>query len=140
MAQPNPYPTVLPIFYQFLMIAGGSLVASFFMMGGWMIAGERQGVKCRQQYMAALLRQEIGWFDGQHSSELAAKVASESALLQKAIGEKAGTFIMTLSATVAGIVIAFIYGWQLTLVTFVIFPLVAITAYFFTWMIQNIST
>ena len=47
---------------------------------------------------------------------------------------------MTISTTVTGIIIAFYYGWLLSIVIFVIFPVLGIISYFFTWVIQNIST
>ena len=44
-------------------------VATFFvasiMYSGWMIAGERQAVKCREEYFKSLMKQEVGWFDTQ---------------------------------------------------------------------------
>lgn len=140
ISDPDPFPIVLPVFWQFLYLSIGTLVASFLMMSGWMISGERQAIRCRKEYMCALLRQEIGWFDEQHASELATKVSEESALLQKAIGEKVGTFIMTISSTIAGIIIAFVYGWLLSIVIFVVFPLLGIASYFFTLTLQNITS
>mgnify|MGYP007123475014 CR=1 FL=1 len=36
------------VLYQFLGIGAGVFLAGFLMFGGWMIAGERQGIKCRK--------------------------------------------------------------------------------------------
>lgn len=46
--------------------------------------------------------------------------------LEAATGTKVSTFLMNLSQVVAGIIIAFIYSWKLTLVLLAISPLIAI--------------
>jgi ATP-binding cassette subfamily B (MDR/TAP) protein 1 len=51
------------IMWNFLEIGLGVFVASWLMLGCWMIAGERQAIRCRKKYLAALLKQEVGWFD-----------------------------------------------------------------------------
>jgi ATP-binding cassette subfamily B (MDR/TAP) protein 1 len=51
------------VMFQFFGIGGGAFVAAWVMYGCWMIAGERQAIKCRKEYLKSLLAQEIGWFD-----------------------------------------------------------------------------
>ncbi len=41
----------------------------------WTAAGERQTQKFREQYVRAVLSQEIGWFDTCGASELSTKLA-----------------------------------------------------------------
>lgn len=73
-----------------------------------------------------MLRQEIGWFDTINQSELATKFATDCFSFQGAIGEKVSTLIMTLSMFIVGFVIAFVYGWLMTLVVLASMPLIAL--------------
>lgn len=68
---------------------------------------------------------------------MATKVASETFAVQGAIGEKVPTFIMTFCMTIGGFVIAFIRGWNMALVCAAALPVMAMTTFFFTWVIQN---
>lgn len=51
---------------------------SFIMFSTWIITGERQGVAFRKHYFAAILKQEIGWFDTINPNELSSRVANET--------------------------------------------------------------
>ena len=43
--------------FNFLKVGAGVFVACWIMMACWMIAGERQSIRCRKAYLDALLRQ-----------------------------------------------------------------------------------
>lgn len=43
--------------WNFLEIGAGVFVASWLMFACWMIAGERQAIRCRKVYLRALLNQ-----------------------------------------------------------------------------------
>lgn len=45
------------VLYQFLGIGVGVFFAGFLMFACWMIAGERQAIQCRKEYLKSLLRQ-----------------------------------------------------------------------------------
>ena len=45
------------IMIQFIYIGCGALGAGWAMFSCWMIAGERQGIACRKEYLRSLLRQ-----------------------------------------------------------------------------------
>ncbi len=59
--------------------------------------------------------------------------------MQKAIGEKVGMFINTLSMAVAGFVLAYAKGWRLALVMTATIPLIACAAFFFVYTRKRIS-
>jgi ATP-binding cassette subfamily B (MDR/TAP) protein 1 len=71
---------------QFILIGLGAWAAGWGMFACWMIAGERQGIALRKEYLKSLLRQEIGWFDTINQSELATKFATDCFSFQGAIG------------------------------------------------------
>jgi ATP-binding cassette, subfamily B (MDR/TAP), member 1 len=101
------------------------------MVGFWIITGQRQSIACRKEYLKSLLRQEIGWFDTINQSELATKFGTDCFAFQGAIGEKVSTLIMVISMFVTGFVIAFIYGWLMTLVVILALPVIAFGGYLF---------
>lgn len=73
------------------------------------------------------------------ASELATRVSEESNQLQKAIGEKVATFIMTISTTFTGFIIAFAKGWKLALVVTCSIPVLGLGSFLFTYVLQNIN-
>lgn len=114
------------VMLQFIYIGLGALAAGWGMFACWMIAGERQGIACRKEYLKSLLRQEIGWFDTVNQSQLATNFSKDCFAFKGAVGEKNSTIIMTLSMFVAGFVIAFVYGWLMTLVVLCSIPFLVI--------------
>ncbi|EGC33546.1 hypothetical protein DICPUDRAFT_80697 [Dictyostelium purpureum] len=118
----------------FVYIGIGAFVCSYFEVAFWMLTGERQAIRCRKEYFKAILRQEIGWYDITKSSELSSRISSDTLLFQEAIGEKVGNFLHHGSTFIAGFVIGFIYGWQLTLVIAAVTPLISAAGAFLTKM------
>ena len=92
----------------------------------WMVSGERQAIRFREEYFRALLRQEIGWFDRINPSELTSKIAGECFAIQSGLGEKVTALVRAISAVIAGLVVGFVKGWQLTLILASTVPLLAI--------------
>lgn len=92
----------------------GLAVISFFMnfvqSSCFSIAAERQVRKMREQFLAAVLRQEIGWFDLGNSGELATRIKGDTLLVQQGIGEKLGLGVQFFATFVAGFVIGFSKG------------------------------
>ncbi|CAD8206584.1 unnamed protein product [Paramecium octaurelia] len=121
----------------FIIVACGTMLMSFIMFATWMITGENQSIEFRKRYFAAILRQEIGWFDTINPNELNSKVANETFAVQGAIGEKVPTFIMTFSMTFFGFLIGYIYGWQLALVVTASLPGVSIATAIFAIIVQT---
>ncbi|XP_039274983.1 multidrug resistance protein homolog 65, partial [Nilaparvata lugens] len=70
----------------------------------------------RQQFLKAVLRQDVGWHDTQHSSTSISASLAEIEKIKEGTGEKAGIFVYLLSSFIFNVVISFFYGWKLTLV------------------------
>jgi len=113
------------LLFRFIYIGLGAFAAGWLMFMCWMIAGERQSIACRKEYLRSLLKQEIGWFDIINQSELATSFATDCFAFKGAIGEKVSSVLMSISMFIAGFVIAFIYGWLLTLVVMASLPVIA---------------
>ena len=64
--------------YSFIGLALGTFLASYVQIFFFQTACERQLYKIRLYYYRAILRQDIGWFDGNPSGELASRLSELS--------------------------------------------------------------
>jgi ATP-binding cassette subfamily B (MDR/TAP) protein 1 len=79
----------------------------------------------------------MAWFDLTNQAELSSKFAGDTLAFQQSIGEKVSMTIYIISLCLSGIIIAFIKGWLMTLVVFVIIPIFALTSYFYIYTSQR---
>lgn len=79
--------------------------------------GIRISAAIRMHYLATLFGQTIHVLDTMPPGSAAGTITSAANTLQIGISEKLGTFVEYGSTIVAAIVVAFLYSWQLTLVT-----------------------
>jgi ABC-type multidrug transport system fused ATPase/permease subunit len=111
-------PQVKEISLYFLYLGLGSLVCSYLEAALWMWTGNRQANRIRQRYLAAVMRQEIAFFDTQATTGgLLAGLNEDSIQVQNAISEKLGGFIHHAATFLVGFAIAFWRGWDMTLVS-----------------------
>ncbi|KAJ3360668.1 GTPase-activating protein [Kappamyces sp. JEL0680] len=83
--------------------------------------------RVREEYLKAVLRQDIGWFDSIGAGEVAVRITSDTLLIQDSIGEKLPIAAAQFATFVSGFVIAFYKSWQLTLVLLCVVPFVGVT-------------
>ncbi|RHX98979.1 hypothetical protein DYB36_010873, partial [Aphanomyces astaci] len=117
------------VVYQFVVIASIILVCGFGQIACWSISASRQSKKLRHAYASAILRQEVGWFDVNEPMQLATRVADTTLLVQEGMGRKVGDGMNFLSMGITSLVVAFYYGWELSLVLFAFTPLIGVSAY-----------
>ncbi|KAJ2320506.1 hypothetical protein H4R23_001127 [Coemansia sp. Cherry 401B] len=91
----------------------------------WGIASERIGKRLREAFYVAILRQDVGWFDGLSTGELTTRISGDVNLVQEGISEKFSFVLQYITTFVAGIILAFTRGWRLTLVVLAVLPLLA---------------
>ncbi|XP_029635962.1 ATP-dependent translocase ABCB1-like [Octopus sinensis] len=103
------------------------------------ISGEKLTLKLRAGLFKAILRQEISWFDKEinNTGVLCSRLAVDSARVKGATGVKIGLFIQSLTNIGSGIVIAFVYGWQLALLIIGFLPILAFSAVLETKLLTN---
>ncbi|EFJ38219.1 ATP-binding cassette transporter [Selaginella moellendorffii] len=107
--------------------AAVALVASYLEVSCWMKTGERQVARIRADYLRAILRQNVGYFDSDMSTaEVVGNVSVDTLLVQEAISEKVGNFIENLSHFVGGYFVGVTQIWRLALVMLPFFPLLII--------------
>ncbi|ORX74408.1 hypothetical protein DL89DRAFT_254254 [Linderina pennispora] len=109
--------------WYFLALGLGTWLVAFVQKLTWATAAERQGKRIREEFYIAILRQDIGWFDGLSTGELTTRISGDVNMLQEGTGEKFSFAIQYFSSFIAGFIIAFIKGWKMTLVVLAVMPI-----------------
>ncbi|ONK56031.1 uncharacterized protein A4U43_C10F3420 [Asparagus officinalis] len=132
---------VTKVCLQFVYLAVGAGVASFFQVSCWMATGERQAARIRNLYLKTILRQEVAFFDKEtNTGEVVERMSGDTVLIQDAMGEKVGKFLQLLSSFFGGFIVAFIQGWLLTLVMLTVIPLLVIAGAAMSTMISKMAS
>lgn len=86
------------------------------------IVGERLTMRVREMMFSAILRNEVGWFDKNNSSLLAARLSSDGTLVKAAIADRISTLLQNLALIITAFVIAFFLEWRIALVIVATYP------------------
>ncbi|KOC07348.1 ABC multidrug transporter Mdr1 [Aspergillus flavus AF70] len=100
----------------FLYLAIGEFVMVYLATVGFVYAGEHITAKIREQFLAAILRQNIAFFDELGSGEITTRITADTNLIQEGISEKVGLTLTAVATFVAAFVIGFVRYWKLTLI------------------------
>ncbi|ANB14367.1 ATP-binding cassette alpha-factor transporter STE6 [Sugiyamaella lignohabitans] len=100
----------------FLYLGIGIIVFSFVDTYIHVERGEVLTARIRQQYLKAILRQNIAYFDKLGAGEVTTRITNDTNAIQEGISEKAGLIVSGLSTFVAALVIAFVRSWRLALI------------------------
>ncbi|KAJ3337521.1 ATP-binding cassette, sub-B (MDR TAP), member 4 [Gonapodya sp. JEL0774] len=122
-ARASFWDSVMNAFKWLILFAAVAFIAGAIQSIGYSLSSERQLKKIREQYFKAILRQNIAWFDENMTGDLTSRLQSDTKLVKTGIAEKLSNIIMSLSQFVAGIVIAFVKGWKMSLVLTCLLPL-----------------
>jgi ABC-type multidrug transport system fused ATPase/permease subunit len=115
----------------FVLIAVVCFFAWFAKIGIFALSGERLTKRLRSLSFRALLRQEMAYFDDPKNGTgaLNARLSTEAEDVRGFSGVLVGNFIEAATSLTAGLIIAFLSGWKLTLVVLACMPLMVIGTY-----------
>ncbi|NXB80580.1 MDR1 protein, partial [Donacobius atricapilla] len=106
----------------------GVIILTAYIIQGFMFgkSGETLTMRLRSLSFRALLQQEIGWYDDQKNAVgvLLTRLATDASQVKGATGSRLALMTMTFFTLVTAIIIAFVYGWQLTLLILACIPFI----------------
>nr|KAF6319088.1 ATP binding cassette subfamily B member 4 [Myotis myotis] len=114
--------------YYYSGLGAAVLIAAYIQVSFWTLAAGRQIRKIRKEFFHAVLRQEIGWFDINDTTELNTRLTDDISKISEGIGDKVGMFFQAIATFFAGFIVGFMRGWKLTLVIMAISPILGLSA------------
>ncbi|NXG72368.1 MDR1 protein, partial [Baryphthengus martii] len=109
----------------------GVITLAAYIVQGFMFgkSGEMLTMRLRSLSFRTLLQQEVGWYDDQKNAVgvLLTRLATDASQVKGATGSRLGLMTMTVFTLLTAIIIAFVYGWQLTLLILACIPFVIAT-------------
>lgn len=121
----------------FIYLAIGEFVTIYICTVGFIYTGEHIAGKIREQYLAAILRQNVAFFDKLGAGEITTRITADTNLVQDGISEKIALTLTALSTFVTAFVIGFIKYWKLTLIlSSTVFAIVTVMGFGSTFIIK----
>ncbi|KAK4210841.1 P-loop containing nucleoside triphosphate hydrolase protein [Rhypophila decipiens] len=100
----------------FVYLAIARFVTIYIATWGFIYTGEHVSAKIREQYLAALMRQNMAFYDKHGVGEITTRITHDMNLVQDGMSEMLA-FVLTLFATfVTSLVVGFVQYWKLTLI------------------------
>ncbi|XP_038724797.1 ABC transporter B family member 19 [Tripterygium wilfordii] len=92
------------------------------------IMGENLTTRVRRMMLAAILRNEVGWFDEEehNSSLVAAKLANDAADMKSAIPDRISVILQNITSLITAFMIGFVVEWRVTIVILATFPILVL--------------
>ncbi|XP_057672648.1 multidrug resistance protein 2-like isoform X1 [Diorhabda carinulata] len=81
-----------------------------------------QTFRIRSKYLKSILNQDISWYDQNQTGDFASRMSDDLYKFEDGIGEKVPIFLQYQVLLVTAVVVAFIKGWQLALVSVISIP------------------
>lgn len=100
----------------FVYIGIGIAVASFLQTFIFVDRGEVLAARIRHEYLKAVLRQNVGYFDRVGAGEITTRINSDINQVQDGISEKVGLLVSGFATFIAAFVIGFVKSWRMTLI------------------------
>ncbi len=102
-------------------------------------AGERIVKNIREHLFSALLRQEIGFYDGQMTGDLMSRLTADATILQNALSVNISMILRNAVAVLGGLTLLLVTSVKLTLALLAILPPAAFLAAVFSKKVKSLS-
>ncbi|XP_049932394.1 ABC transporter B family member 4-like [Nymphaea colorata] len=95
------------------------------------VAGAQLIKRIRAMTFERVLHQEIGWFDEAKNSSgaICARLSADAATMRGLVGDALSLVVQNIITLIAGITIAFVANWQLSLIILVYVPLIGLEGF-----------
>jgi ATP-binding cassette subfamily B (MDR/TAP) protein 1 len=100
----------------FIYLAIGEFATIYLATVGFIYTGDHIVQQIRVEYLRAVLRQNIAFFDTLGAGEITTRITADTNLIQDGISEKVGLALTGISTFVTAFIIAYIKSWKLALV------------------------
>lgn len=100
----------------FVYLGIGAFCSNYIATVGFIYTGEHITQKLRQKYLAAILRQNVAFFDKLGAGEITNRITGDMATIQDGVSHKVGLTVAGLSMFVGALVVGFVKNWKLTLI------------------------
>jgi ATP-binding cassette subfamily B (MDR/TAP) protein 1 len=93
-----------------------SFVTNYISTVGFIYTGEHITQKLREKYLAAILKQNIAFFDKFGAGEITSRITGDMNAIQDGLSQKIGLTLTGLAMFFAALIVGFIKNWKLTLI------------------------
>lgn len=100
----------------FVYLGIGDFVLIYIATLGFIYTGEHVTQKIREEYLAAVLRQNIAYFDKLGAGEITTRITADTNLVQDGISEKVGLTLTAIATFFSAFIVGFVKFWKLTLI------------------------
>ncbi len=107
-----------------------NLIAGYVSHVLYGLVGEACAVLYRRQLWSSLLQQDVGFIDDEHTGAFVQRLGQDVETVQAGTGTKVAVWLMNIGQVIAGLIIAFVFSWKLTLVLLSISPLILVGGWF----------
>lgn len=83
---------------------------------GFMSTGEKITQRLREKYLAAILRQNVAFFDTLGAGEITTRITSDTNLIQDAVSGKVALTLSSCATFATAFIISFVRSWRLALI------------------------
>ncbi|KAM4053825.1 ABC-type oligopeptide transporter ABCB9 isoform 1-T2 [Anomaloglossus baeobatrachus] len=109
-------------------LAVGSSFSAGLRGGLFTFTFARLNIRIRNLLFRSLVSQEIAFFDENHTGDIISRLTSDTTIVSDVVSENVNVFLRSLVKAVGVIVFMFSLSWQLSLLTFLGFPIILLVS------------